>query len=137
MHLIECAKDETTREKFFENPHYYLNEKVGMKIPEEVQVLLDAQKLTWPEIYIKIEDEKIYVGEGRLAIEVIDELTSGSKIDEKTKLTEQAEVDVIVHEALKNSQVVVKLPFYDARSDVLGEVKFADDTEIILTTCWR
>lgn len=132
--MIDCANDESKREDFMENPRPFLN-KVGMTIPDGVKILLDNVNPGWPTIYIKTTDEKIMVGEGKLGVHIIDELKSGQKIDERMKLTEQAEVDVNVNEELKNCDVVVKLPFMDAKVDLLGEFKFSDDSEIILSSC--
>ena len=48
--MLDCAKDETLREKFLKSPGPYLNERVGMKIPESVKVIPDTKKLQWPVI---------------------------------------------------------------------------------------
>ncbi len=122
--MIDCANDETVKEDFLNNTHYYLNEKVGMKIPDSVQIELDYDKLQWAEVYIKTEEGKIFVGEGKLALSVVADLTSEDKINELSKserrveLKEQANVEVKIDEALKKSKVVVRLPFFDTHKSI-------------------
>ncbi len=132
--LIDCANDEAVKQDFLNNRHHYLNEKVGMRIPESVAIELDYEHKRHPEIYVKAENGTVFVGEGNLAIEVINELASGEKIANNLKMKEQAEVEVRIDRALQKSRVVVNLPFFDVKNDLLGVVKFNDDSEIVLST---
>jgi hypothetical protein len=136
--MIECAENETTRTDFQNNPHQYLN-KIGMNVPDRARIHLDTKGSLWPVVYIKTEDEKIAIAENKLALEVIEEFPSEKDLIESIQKREHihvkalSEVDVTIHEGLKQSNVVVKMPFLDAHDDILTDIKFSDDAEIVLT----
>ncbi len=133
--MVECMEDDTVREDFLSNPHPYLNDKVGMKIPNNVGVMFDENLARWPSIYINTPDgDKVAIKESSLGLEVVSDLISGTKIDESWKLAERAKIDVKLHTSLEKSDAVVVLPFIDPRVDILGEYKFNDGSEIILSS---
>ncbi len=45
--MSECCVDNKVLEHFKANKHAVLNEKVGMKIPEDVHISLDITKKRW------------------------------------------------------------------------------------------
>ena len=98
-----------------------------------------TKTLRWPMVYIKTKEGKIVVAENKLAVEVMDQFPSGDELVESLHkrehihLKEWGEVDVNVHQALQDCDVVLKLPFYDVHDDLLTDIKFGDKTEVVLT----
>ncbi len=132
--MLDCMEDEKLREDFTKNTHDYLNNKVGMKIPKEVGIILDVKGARWPAIYVKEPDgDRIAIKEGAMGIEVTADLVSGIKQTTNWPLKKHEEIDVKIHASLKESNVVVVIPFFDASADVLGEYKFSDGHEIIMS----
>jgi|GEM_PF-4486581 len=130
--MVDCAKDEALRADFIKSPHPYLKE-VGMVVPEGAKVLLDSENAEWPVVFIKTKDGKIQVQEQKLGVNLTHTPNSGKEQNENILLKSQGEVEIKVQQALKDCDVVVKLPFLDAQMDMLNEVKFADGAEIILS----
>ena len=132
--MLDCAKDEKIRNSFIKYPHYYLNEKVGMKIPKSVTIVLNAKTMGWPVLHVRAKDGHHYdVYEGVLSVDTLSDMKS-EKTGKKVKTVDQAEVDVYLPEPLKGSEAVLTIPFIDVNSDNLSEIKFTDDQEIILST---
>lgn len=130
--MIQCAESETIRDKFMADPHKYLRD-IGMKIPESAHVILDNKNPTWPVVYMKGDDETIIVTETKLGVEVMEDFKVGADSDEDIHRKQQGEVDVKITEKLSDFDVVVSLPFFDAHTDMLTDIKFSDGAEIILS----
>ncbi|WP_321495204.1 hypothetical protein [uncultured Desulfobacter sp.] len=133
--MLTCGRDEKNRDSFFENPRPYLN-GIGMVIPEKVSIHLKVGQ-SFPALFLKTAEGKIAIYEGKLCLKVVEEMRDHTKHMEKVVLKEQGEIDVNVHASLNDPDVqgVVVMPFFDLYTDILGEVKFQDGAEIILTSC--
>ena len=132
--MIDCAKDDNVRDEFMERPHPFLRE-VGMSIPDSVEVVLDNKETRWPEIKITADGKQISVEESRLQYSITNMMESGTTLSESEELGKTSEVAVDVNVALSESDAVVRLPFFDAKGDLLTEIKFTDNAEVILSTC--
>lgn len=136
--MLDAAKDDTLREELFtsnEKRLYYLNEKVGMTIPDGVTVILGTGDIHVPKIYIKDKNEQIWIDEGSSPFKIIEQLKNGKTVTHKMNITKPEEIDMEIHEKLKESEVVLQLPFLDPAKDLtLFELKY-EDKEIVLTTC--
>ena len=132
--MVNCTKDEKLREDFIKNPRPFLNE-VGMTIPNSAKILLDDEDLDRPKVYIKTKDGKIKIQEQRLGLQLNYESARDGEQNESIVLKNQAEIKISVQEELKHCDVVVTLPFLNSKVDMLGEVKFSDNSEIILSGC--
>lgn len=132
--MYDCAAYEKIREDFIARPHYYLNEHVGMVIPENVKIILDAKRNRWPVVYVKEPNgDKIVFKEGFMGVNIKADLEWG-KIQEDFEFAKQGEVDVKIDNALKDCETVVVMPVFDAQSDMLGVYKFSDGAEVVLTS---
>ncbi len=139
--MLDCANDEAVRDEFRDQPGKILNERNIMYFPEKVHVKLDTKKRRWPVVYIKTKDEKIIIAENRLAVDVIESFPTDKHVAESYKNHEHikmkslSELDYDVHAALKNSDIVAVVPYLDIYDDVLTDIKFEDDGEVLLTAC--
>lgn len=136
--MIDCARDPELKEKLFADNEArvkYLNEKVGMTIPESVHVVFDTTQSTHVKIYMKDADGQIFIDETGSTLNVNEKLKSGEIEKESMTLTKQEEVEMDVTDILDKADVVLKLPFIDPSGDLmLFELKY-DKTEIIFSTC--
>ena len=136
--MLDAANDSTLREELFnsnERRLYYLNEKVGMTIPEGVEVMLQTSGLNQPKVYIKDDQEQIWIDEGSEPLKIVERLNNGETVTDLMTITTPEEVDMTIHEAFNKSNIVLKLPFLDPNKDLtLFELKY-DDREIVLSTC--
>lgn len=143
--IIECGENEQKRKDFFNNPRPYLN-KVGMKIDEDIQVHIDTKTgMGWPSVYIKTKNGQIVVAEKSLGVDVMKRI--GIDIDgdgDIDKIIEEhqninikpgGEVDIDIDHKLDDCKVLAVIPFFDIRNDPLTEIKFNDETEILLSCC--
>lgn len=132
---LACGRDKKKRDSFLENPHLYLNE-CGMVIPEKVSIHVKVGQ-SFPALYLKTAEGKIAIYEGKLCLKVVEEMRDHPKNIERVVLKEPGEIDVNVNASLNDPDVdgVVVMPFFDLYTDILGEVKFQDGAEIILTSC--
>jgi len=132
--MADCMENNSVKDDFLKNPHPYLNDKVGMKIPENIPVMFSENLSRWPAIYIKTpEGDNIAVKEANLGVSVLADMASGAKLDETWKVTEPARIDMRINVSLEKSQAVIVLPFMDPGADVLGEYKFSDGAEVVLS----
>jgi hypothetical protein len=136
--MLDAAKDPQLMDKLFNDNDFrvkYLNEKVGMKVPEGTTIIFKTENMRSVQVFIKDEAGVMYIEEGLSNLKVIERLQSGEVEKEKLQLAKATEVDVDVKEAFEECTVVALLPFWDPKSDlILFELKF-DDTEIVFTTC--
>ena len=136
--MLDAANNETLKNELFssnERRLYYLNEKVGMTIPEGVHVLLQTSGLHQPRIYIQDDKDQIWIDEGSEPLKIVERLNNGETVTDLMAVTTPEEVDMDIHEAFSSSNVVLKLPFLDPTKDLtLFELKY-DDREIVLSTC--
>ena len=132
--MADCVKNENLRADFLKTPHPYLR-KVGMTIPDNVQVVLDDDDVRWPVIEVNSNGKKIKVTESKLKLEIMNMLESGKTEQEYKELANPAEISMDMNIDLDEADVVVKLPFFDAKADLLGVFNFSDDTEVILSCC--
>lgn len=132
--MADCAKDSGLRENLFKNPHYYFNEFVGMNIPKSVDIVLDCEKLGWPQLFIKNEDGTTSISEGPLSLNVSADLKSG-KFQETMRLGKSEEISVKIQKSLKESEAVLIIPFLARKVDALTVVNFSDGEEVVLTCC--
>jgi len=133
--MLACGRDEKKRDSFFEDPRPYLK-GIGMVIPEKIFIHLKVGQ-SFPALFLKTPEGKIAIYEGKLCLKVVEEMRDYTKHMEKVVLKEPGEIDVNVHASLNDPDVqgVVVMPFFDLYTDILGEVKFQDGAEIILTSC--
>jgi hypothetical protein len=135
--MIDCSKYETLKAQLMtsnEKRLFYLNEVVGMTIPEGVEVILE-EKSNGPRIYIKAENGNIHIHEGSASLEIMEKLNNDETVKEKMRVATAEEVDVNLHQVFKNSNIVLKLPLIDPAQDLmLFELKYGD-SEIVFTTC--
>jgi hypothetical protein len=136
--MIDCAKDPALKEELFTSNDArvkYLNEKVGMTIPDGVHVLWDTKNLQHVRIYIKDDSGKIYLNETGSTLDIVEKLNNGEIMEEHLKVTEREEIELNITNILNDSDIVLKLPFINPASDLmLFELKY-DNTEIIFSTC--
>jgi len=136
--MIDAAKDPKLMEELFSNNELrvkYLNEKVGMKVPEGTKIIFKTKNIKTVKVYVKSENGSMYMEEGPNSLKIFEKLNSGEMDTETLTLTSPKEVDVEVHESFKECNVVAMLPFLDPSRDLmLFELKF-EDQEIVFTTC--
>lgn len=133
----DCCVDDNAMAAFKNDPHKVLNEKVGMKIPEDVAIVLNTTNKRWPTLYCMTPDGMVAISEESLGVGVY-MLDESPELDSRhVELKPFSEVHVSVHEALKTEGVraVLELPFFDVASDPLVNIKLGDDADIILMSC--
>lgn len=132
--MAECVEDTTLRNAFEKDPRKYLVERVGLTIPDGVPVILDPSGSRWPSIQVLMPGGKqIAIQEKDLGIKSVEKLASGEEITETWELKKPGEIDVAIHTTLKESNVVIVMPYLTPSNDVFGDYKFDDNSEIILT----
>lgn len=133
----------------------------GMKIPKEVGILLDPNFQSWPAILMKVKPGHHYnerpeyiIIELRNSIMIPDKFPFDGDISEfvmswKCKIKELKEIEgttplnpspiivaaINMEEKLANFDVIIRLPFIQTTSDLLGKVTFDDGEEIIMSSC--
>jgi len=132
--MSDCARYEVVREDFIARPHWYLTERVGMRIPKNAAIVLDDSELRWPLVYIHADGKTYTLKEGNLHMDItVADLTSG-KITEQVEETKTGVVKYDLSK-LKHADVVVVIPFFDAKVDILSDIKLANHHEIVLSCC--
>jgi hypothetical protein len=136
--MLEAATDEALKQELFtsnEKRLYYLNNEVGMVIPDGVQVVLQTGDLHSPQIFVKNDEGAFFIEEGSAPFSITEKLKDGEVVTDTMTVTTAEEIDLTIHEAFADSKVVLKMPFLDPATDLtLFELKF-DDKEIVLSTC--
>ncbi len=138
MDLIsECCVNDQALARFKGNMHSVLNEEVGMKIPEDVAIVLDLTTNRWATLYVMTEDEKIAISEESLGVTIERFPTDEDVKTQSVKVKDFTEVSVSIRDELKRDGVkaVLELPFFDVHTDPMTDIKFSDDAEIILSSC--
>ncbi len=138
--MLKCAEDEDYCKKFLKDPRMYLNKDAGLRIPEGVKVVMD-DTVYWPTTYIKTEQGEIAIVEKNYHVDVVEKYSDdkhvigsvreGKHIDFKKPV----DVEVDVNESLKDSTVVIRFPFFNVRAQDFMEIKFTDESEIVMCSC--
>jgi hypothetical protein len=130
-----CCDDDAAMAAFKKNPHKVLVEEVGMKIPEEVAIVLNTTNKRWPTLYCMTDEGMVAVSEDSMGAYMIDSLPSTP--DERVQVKPFAEIDITIHDVIKIGGVkaVLELPFFDVRSDPLMNIKLDETADILLMTC--
>ncbi len=136
--MADCSKDDSIRKNFEEEPIPFLR-KTGMIIPEGVHIYLNKDHGRWAKIYITSGNEEIKIIEDSLSVDVIEKIKNSdnsiTETEHKVTVSKPSEIDTIINEKLKDSTVVIEMPYFTFETDVLTEVKFSDNHEITLTAC--
>ena len=137
--MVKCTEDDEWSQEFQKNPRKYLNE-AGMRIPEGVNVIMD-DTVYWPTTYIRTEQGEVAIVEKNYHVDITDKLSDDEKIlgsiqeGKHIAFEKPVHVAVDVKEALKDSKVAIRFPFYNAQAQNFMEIKFADNSEIVMCTC--
>lgn len=136
--MLEAATNEDLKEELFTSNKkrlHYLNNEVGMKIPDGVHVIFQTGDLHSPKIYVKGEEGEFWIREGSAPFSIVEKLSNGETVTDTMWVAKAEEIDLGIHESFKEAKIVLKLPFLDPTKDLtLFELKF-DDKEIVLSTC--
>jgi len=136
--MVDAARDQNLWDELFssnERRIYYLNEKVGMTIPDDVTVVFDTESFHVPQLYIKDKDGIIWISEGSEPFKVIEKLHNGEEVTQMMEITEPTKINMTIHEKFKERNIVLNMTFFDpSRDTTLFSLKY-DDKEIVLTTC--
>lgn len=131
--MAECAGSDQALADFKANMHKELNEKVGMKIPEDVAIHLDTTKNRWATVYSFTKDGDVAITEGAFGAFAIQKLPLDEK-DSSVIVKPFSEITVAVYELLQRAGIVgvLELPFFDVRTDPNIEFKFSDEPDIVI-----
>ena len=135
--MSRCISDSKFKEEFISNPRPYLEEEVGMRIPEKAKIILDPNGRHWPEVRINTGNGTIDFIEHALSVKE-DKWQNTGVVESNTitcDKTEQVIKDINAN--LDDCEVLVILPFFTSDTDLLTEYKFKDDNEpsIVLSSC--
>ena len=106
-----------------------------MKIPDGVHVIFQTGHLHSPKIYVKDDEGQYWIREGSAPFSIVEKLSNGEAVTDTMWVAKAEEIDLVIHEAFKDTKIVLRLPFLDPSKDLtLFELKY-DDKEIVLSTC--
>lgn len=134
--MAACIRDKAYKEKFLADPRTELVETVGMRIPEDVTVILDPNESRWPALHVITEPGEYVFAEGSHSVTQYDYAKSG--LDNPTiTLRSEGQVKLFVDANSADSKKIVILPFFTPSNNLKTEYEFKDDTEssIILSSC--
>ena len=134
--MAACVRDKAYKEKFLSDPRTELVETVGMKIPEDVIVILDPNETRWPTLHVITEPGEYIFAEGSHSVTQYDYTKSG--LDKPTiTLRADGEVKLFVDANSSDCKKIVTLPFFTPSNNLKTEYEFKDDTDssIILSSC--
>lgn len=159
--MIDCANDKEFKTSFTDQPHRLLNERVGMNVPESVNVVFESSHFRWPVFMVRAKDQnekkRFVIQEGGLEAKIlgegyfdeIEEYLNGQKKPSfhsenghevhvrgvnMTQPTETSRMLNLDFEGMEVEDVVLILPFIDTEADMLTTVRY-DDSEIVLSSC--
>lgn len=159
--MIDCANDKEFKTSFTDKPHQVLNERVGMNIPDSINVVFESSYFRWPVFMVRAKDhdgkKRFVIQKGGLETKVLgegyfDEIDEylkeqkkpsfhseyghevhlkGVNIDQPTETSRMSNFDF---EGMDVEDVVLILPFIDTEADMLTTVKYGN-SEIVLSSC--
>lgn len=134
--MVELMKDEEKKKKFEEcGPEAReMLRNVGMIVPEHAIIRLDKDQRRWAGAHIWTGTEEIDFTESALSVTVnVD--SSSEHIEKDVKLDKPGEVDFTIPKNFDECGVMVILPYFDKNTDIITDINFSDDKEILLTGC--
>jgi len=136
--MVDAARDKNLWDELFssnERRVYYLNEKVGMSIPDGVAVNFNNGSVHVPQLYMKDKEGMIRVSEGSTIFKIIEKLNKGENVSQMMEIKESSEIGMAIQEKLKENNIVLNMTFFDPSRDTTLFVLKYDEKEIVLTTC--
>lgn len=134
--MVELMKDDEKRKKFEAcgAETRQMLETAGMKVPENAIIRLDRSQRRWPGAQIWTGTEAYDFSEGALSLHVhVD--SAKENLEKEFKLDKPGEVKFNVPKKFDECGVLVILPYFDKNTDVITDINFDDNREILLTGC--